>query len=217
MALQRFNDDLNIIAKLGDNPRTDDGLSTQGFKAKFDEAALKAQQFINNVLIPGIESTVSEDGLLAQIAAALSKKLDLAGGTMTGAINMNGKRLYNLKTPTDDMDAAPKTYVDSQRTAAETTAKNYTDAKHFKKTATISTTWTGETAPYTQEVVVEGVLAADYPHVWPVYSDTLATALLEQEAWLMIGKGVPGAGKITFTCFEELPTVAIPVQIEVNR
>lgn len=57
MALQKFNDDLNIIAKLGDNPRTDNGLSTQGFKSKFDEAGLALQSFINDTLIPGIENT----------------------------------------------------------------------------------------------------------------------------------------------------------------
>lgn len=119
----------------------------------------------------------------------------------------------------ESADAAQET-ADEAKTAAEnalTDAKTYTDSKHFKKTATISTTWTGNAAPYTQEVAVEGVLATDYPHVWPVYSDTLATALLEQEAWLMIGKGVPGEGKITFTCLEEKPAVAIPIQIEVNR
>ena len=38
--------------------------------------------------------------------------LPISGGTMTGALNMNGKALTNLPTPTNNKDAAPKDYVD---------------------------------------------------------------------------------------------------------
>ena len=37
--------------------------------------------------------------------------LKLSGGTMTGPIHMNGKKITNLKTPTLDTDAATKTFV----------------------------------------------------------------------------------------------------------
>lgn len=39
--------------------------------------------------------------------------LPLAGGTMQGAINMNGNKITNLITPTADSDAATKSYVDN--------------------------------------------------------------------------------------------------------
>lgn len=39
--------------------------------------------------------------------------LPISGGTMTGALNMNGKALTNLPTPTNNKDAVPKDYVDS--------------------------------------------------------------------------------------------------------
>lgn len=45
--------------------------------------------------------------------AAQVGALSISGGTMTGALNMNGKALTNLPTPTNNKDAAPKDYVDS--------------------------------------------------------------------------------------------------------
>lgn len=84
-------------------------------------------------------------------------------------------------------------------------------------TATITATWTGSTAPYTQEVAISGMLATDAPHITPVYSDTLATALNQKEAWAMVSEADAGAGKIIFTCFEDVPTVAIPILVEVVR
>lgn len=41
-------------------------------------------------------------------------KLPLAGGTMTGAINMNSLAIINLANPVDPADAANKAYVDAQ-------------------------------------------------------------------------------------------------------
>lgn len=43
--------------------------------------------------------------------------LPLAGGTMQGAINMDGNRVTNLPTPTETGDAAPKNYVDALHSA----------------------------------------------------------------------------------------------------
>lgn len=97
-------------------------------------------------------------------------------------------------------------------------AKEYVDAKHFLATVSLpAASWVGDAAPYTQTVTVSGILATDFPHVTPVYSSTLATALAQKEVWSMVNMGVPGAGEITFTCFEDKPTVEIPIQIEVMR
>lgn len=57
MAINKFLEDLNIISRIGDKPGSDSGLTTAQFKEKFDEAALKTQSYINNVLIPAIENT----------------------------------------------------------------------------------------------------------------------------------------------------------------
>ena len=91
------------------------------------------------------------------------------------------------------------------------------DSDHNVYTATLSTSWAGSSAPYTQEVAITGILASDVPHITPVYSDDIDTAIDQKEAWAMVGKAVAGANKIVFTCFEDIPAVQIPIQVEVTR
>lgn len=57
MAIPKFSDDLNIIGLLSDFPGSQDGLTPQEFKSKFDKAGLELQRYINNTLIPAIENT----------------------------------------------------------------------------------------------------------------------------------------------------------------
>ena len=98
MAIPKLMDDLAIISKLGDNPGTDNGLNTSAFRAKFDEAALKIQKYINDVIVPEIGSQSSpEEGL-----------------KMKANIDMNNYRIVNLLTPTAANHAATKDYVDSK-------------------------------------------------------------------------------------------------------
>lgn len=54
MAVSNFNDDLNIIAGLGNNPNSDNNLSDTQLKQTFDKAGLLIQRFLNNVLIPAV-------------------------------------------------------------------------------------------------------------------------------------------------------------------
>lgn len=138
--------------------------------------------------------------------------LPTTGGSMTGPINMNGQPIFGLNEPTADTHAARKSYVD----AAKEEAKAYADSKRATKTATITTTWVGS-GPYTQSVTVSGILASDMPHIAPVYSTTNATAIAQKEAWACVSKAVTSDGSITFTCFEEKPSIDIPIQIEVMR
>ena len=48
-----------------------------------------------------------------QISNIQTNYLKKSGGTMTGAINMNNKKITNIPTPTTGTDAANKNYVDS--------------------------------------------------------------------------------------------------------
>lgn len=82
------------------------------------------------------------------------------------------------------------------------------------KTATITTTWAGSSAPFTQTITVTGLTANDRPVISPVYSATLATALLEKEAWNLIGKIETAANGIVVTCFEDKPVTAVNIQIK---
>ena len=132
---------------------------------------------------------------------AKEASLPRAGGAMTGNIDLGGNALTNVKSPAADADAATKGYVDEKR-------------KTF--TATVGTDWIGS-GPYTQTVAIAGILASDMPHVVPVYDADNTMAKAEREAWGCVSRGDAAAGGIQFTCFEDKPETAIPIQIEVMR
>ena len=167
-------------------------------KNKPDEAIQKAQKTADNAQTAADNAQTAADN--AQTAAdnaqnTANDALPKAGGTMTGALN--------VLTPTENAHAANKGYVDEKR-------------KVFTTTLTAND-WEGDKAPYTQSIGIEGILSTDQPHISPVYSTTLETALSQKENWAMVCKAVTANGSITFTCFEDKPTVNIPVQMEVNR
>ena len=88
---------------------------------------------------------------------------------------------------------------------------------NFVVTATLSTEWVGTSAPYTQTISIENILSSDTPHITPVYSGTVSNKILQKEAWAVIDEAETTDGAIVFRCFEEKPTKAVTVQIEVNR
>lgn len=79
---------------------------------------------------------------------------------------------------------------------------------------TLTTTWVGTTAPFTQVITVSGVTSNDVPIISPIYSSTNTTAILEKIAWSKVGKATTGNNSITFTCFEEKPITAINLQVK---
>lgn len=155
---------------------------------------------MNGQPITGLNDPMSETE--AARKAYVDKMLPKSGGTMSGTIAMGGNKVTNLATPTDNADAVTKWYVDSKR---------------ITKTATITSTWSGSSAPYTQSVTIPGILSTDAPHIMPVYSTDNAAAISQKEAWSCVNNAVTSDGSITFTCFEDKPTTAIPIQIEVMR
>lgn len=79
-------------------------------------------------------------------------------------------------------------------------------------TATLSTTWSGSAAPYSQAVTISGVLATDRPIIDLVPSSTYSTAESQIEAWGYIYRAVTSLNKITFYATEK-PTVSLPIQV----
>lgn len=121
------------------------------------------------------------------------------------------------QTAAENAEKNAKDYAYSVSQTTSTNANAYTDSKHKTFTATVSSSGWSSSAPYTQTVSVSGILSSDTPHIHPVYSSTLETALAQKEAWQMVNKATAITDAITFTCFEDKPATNIPVQIEVNR
>lgn len=234
--LPSFEEDMDIIQKLGDTPGTDNNLSAGELKARFDKAGNLLKTYLNRI-VPMINNVFSGEGNV------------ITGGTLIGDLDMNGNRLFGVRAPAADADAANKKYVDEAAEAvkkvtlsnsggtmsggidlggnaltnvkspaadADAATKGYVDGKRKTFTATVGTGWTGS-GPYTQTVTVAGVLATDMPHVVPLYDADNTTAQAQREAWGCVSRGDAAAGGIQFTCFGDKPETAIPIQIEVMR
>ena len=155
-------------------------------------AASKANTAAGNA-----QSTADEAKSLAQ--AAMPK----SGGTMTSAIAMGGNKITGLGAPTANADAATKAYVDE---------------KHQVMTVTVPASGWGEVlGMYAQGITVSGILASDTPHYGVVLSGSKAEMLAQQEAFALINDLDTATAVVTFTCFEEKPSIDLTVQLEVNR
>lgn len=165
MAIPKFLEDLNIISRIGDKPGSDSGLTTEQFKAKFDEGILKIQNYINEHLIPGIEGAVSEEGLLQQIAEVLNRKLDKTGGVMTGNIDMNGQKITNLPAPVNDGDAAVKGFVEEK-------ALRFRDVEITASSFVADTTH--DDYPFRATIPLKDVTANMIPDVYFSFADAVS-------------------------------------------
>ena len=125
----------------------------------------------------------------------------------------NGRAKVAVPSASDDI--ARKDTVDNH--AAQTaTLSNLGHVKHAVLTATLNTTWSGTSAPYTKTVSVSGILATDTPIIDIVMSGTYSTDEARIEAWGYIYRAVTANGSITFYATEK-PTVSLPIQIRVVR
>ena len=132
----------------------------------------------------------------------------MADTIQTYKLNFTGDQINNLLTRINNLDTELNTVKEE--------IKAYADNKRKTWVVTIPTMWSGS-GPYTQSITVSGILESDMPHIMPVYSSNNTTALTQKEAWTCVSKAITATNSITFICFEDKPTTAIPIQIEVNR
>lgn len=140
----QFNDDIAYISKLGDNPNTDNGLNSQQLKMVFEAAPLAIQKFINDYIVPALNSEVDATAFLK-----------LTGGTMKGNISMNGNQVTGIGNAVNDGDAVSKGFLGNAvfgisqggtggKTAAEARANlGVAEAQHVHKAADVSE-WTAD-------------------------------------------------------------------------
>lgn len=111
--------------------------------------------------------------------------------------------------------AAQHSHAISAITGLQTALDNKASVSTYSASLT-STGWTGDAAPYTQEVTVTGITAADTPLVDIVQTGTEATDEPMREAWGVVTRIVAGAGKVTAYASEK-PAVNIPIQLKVVK
>ena len=142
MAIPLMEEDVEVISQLGDTPGSDDGLTPQQLKERFDLAGIRIKNFLNNVLIPHMNQLVDVQALLngildkdlskedkaanakvtgdkiAEVRNIANAALPKSGGIMAGPVNMNNQKLANVPVPVNEYDAANKQYVDSRKVCA---------------------------------------------------------------------------------------------------
>lgn len=128
--------------------------------------------------------------------------LPLSGGTMAGEISLDGKKVTGLGEPEASSDAVTKAYADAKRQVLSLTL--------------YAAQWT-ETAPYTQTVLANGLLASDWPRMEPLYTGVEETDRPIHGAFSCIGYGIPLANRMTFFCLDSKPEADIPLRLEVLR
>jgi len=82
--------------------------------------------------------------------------------------------------------------------------------------STITTTWTGTSPPYTQDITVSGMLSTDVPVVDIVLTGTYSNDTNLQFEWNKIYRIVTGSNKITVYA-EEKTTLPVNIQMKGTR
>ena len=208
---------VEIISKMKDRPwEAPNGLSADEIKAKFDEAAKLLKSFINSFI-----DELGKSSAAKNIGATFQN-----GGTNTPTTVQNvldslvssSNRANDNSVKTDSIeDGAVKTSkiydgavtaaklgpgaVGAEKIAENAVSQVYTDS------LTVAG-WTGENAPFTQEVTISGILENDEPIIDVVLSSVYDTAMQEDNQWGNIYKAVTREDGITFYA-KEKPTVAL--------
>ena len=79
--MEKFTEDLNIIRSLPDNP----ALTSDDFRSKFDEAGKKIKEYLNNIVIPEVESKAGEEEL-NQLKGRIDESLEELEGNVNSTI-----------------------------------------------------------------------------------------------------------------------------------
>ncbi len=135
-----------------------------------------------------------------------------AANSANTATNKATEATTAANTATTKAAEAQKSAQDAEYWASQ--AQGGATKKTF--TATIPTTgWTTGEQTYV-DVTVEGVLEPDFPHITPIYTNVKATDDAIQEAWNKIDRASAINNGLRVYA-DEIPTTAIPIQIEVVR
>ena len=127
MSIPKLTKDLAVIQKLSDLPNSTEGLTAAQLKAKFDEAPLEIQKWLNENLVPSItaenipfpsSSEIEGDNLMDALKSVHTQVKDAStGAIVNGSVTMEklspellervygGRPWVSLNTPTAEKNA----------------------------------------------------------------------------------------------------------------
>ena len=211
----RLTKDIAYVQQLGDNPNSENGLTAAELRAWFDKAPVAIKTYLNESLIPQVESKFgSVDAWITEANDKFDRFVTGSGFlpvdgsiAMSGNLNMNGKQVQNVAAPKNDSDAVNKKYADDINAVASN-AKTAADSKCSKQTKTVSLAATGWSGKYLI-VSVPGVLSdADK-------CDVLVSPLEEsREVYndCVVRCTAQGNGTLKFMC-DDVPDVSLTVGV----
>lgn len=86
MNVALFDKDVGIIQQLDTYPNEgDDGLSDEQLKAKFDEAAMAIKEYLNETVVPALNSTLTAEEILEKIASGGNSDVDLGDRSLSAS------------------------------------------------------------------------------------------------------------------------------------
>jgi len=123
-----------------------------------------------------------------------------SGDRMNGPINMNGQPLHGLNAPAEDDEAV-----------------NWGTVRTTSVSITLSAgSWTEDAAAgFIQTVIVEGLTDEKKAKAYPAWPDTMAEKLALSEETAKVRSCTRNGSSMIFECWEEMPTLDIPVVVEV--
>lgn len=128
--------------------------------------------------------------------------LPLAGGTMAGAVEMDGNAITGLAAPAANTDAANKAYVDQRR-------------KLLSMTLPASGWSSGP--PYTMRIGTSEVALGNWVRVEPTYAGEFSADLAIKAAFASVDYAYAVSKGVAFICLESKPEMDLPVTVEVLR
>ena len=221
MAFTKMIGDMKYVRNLKDRPNeSPNAMTAEQLKAVFDQAGVDLQNFINSFISDQLEHSSASSNLGAAVPSGMTgvqPKIQNILNALAAAVGVvpenavDTAQLKNgaVKTGKIDDGAVTSAKIGTGEVKATNIEGGAVSTRYEKS---ISTTWEGNAAPYTQEISVSGMTAEDHPIVDIMPSDTYSDAEEQLSEWRKIYRFVSGSGKITVYATEKT-TKAIPIQI----